>query len=206
MRGPRDFSRGIRTQFSRTEGSGAPCSGVAVSSSGGLCCPEIFSGASRFFPFGIPIGRSRAGQPFLASEVSFGEPVRAGPGCLAACRRPRRGRRRRGSGYMVYPSEPGKFFRRFGSFFQSYPQLVDNSVGFLLIGVVQNDRPVPVSWVAGSLTRLLFKQGRAPAFSAYSGCGTMLLAASRVAELSMNQAPRGSRTKKTSAPVASRAR
>jgi len=36
VRGPRDFSRGIRTQFSRTEGSGAPLRRVAVSSSGSL--------------------------------------------------------------------------------------------------------------------------------------------------------------------------
>ena len=148
-----------------------------------------------FFPFGIPIGKSRASQPFLASEVSFGEPVRAGPGCLAACRRPRRGRRRRGSGYMVYPSEPGKFFRSLRSFFQSYPQLVDNSVGFLLIGVVWDVRPAAAS-----------PRRRTDLVGAYSGRGTMLLAASSVAELSMNQAPRGSRTNKTSAPEARRAR
>jgi hypothetical protein len=43
VRGPRDFSRGIRTQFSRTEGSKCSRQRVAVSSSGCLWCPEIFS-------------------------------------------------------------------------------------------------------------------------------------------------------------------
>jgi hypothetical protein len=84
VRGPRDFSRGIRTQFSRTEGSGAPLRRVAVSSSGSLCCPEIFfRSLSIFFSFGIPIEKRTAVLLFRAPGVSFRGVRLSGTGCLA---------------------------------------------------------------------------------------------------------------------------
>ena len=111
VRGPRDFSRGIRTQFSRTEGSGAPLRRDAVSSSGSLCCPEFFFGTFRFsFRSVFRLKRESPTCSFGGPEFPPGA-VRAGPGCLAARRRPRRGRRRRGRGYMVDRLRPGKFFR-----------------------------------------------------------------------------------------------
>jgi hypothetical protein len=93
VRGPRDFSRGIRTQFSRTEGSRAPGSGVAVSSSGSLWCPENFEHRVTFLSGGF----SREKKPFFGSlwghpERSRDGSVRAGPCAgFAACRDSRRG-------------------------------------------------------------------------------------------------------------------
>jgi len=72
VRGPRDFSRGIRTQFSRTEGSRLlPAAGsrylVPVVSG----VQRFFQNLSTFFSFGIPIENQSPTSLFLEPGVSF---------------------------------------------------------------------------------------------------------------------------------------
>jgi len=113
VRGPRDFSRGIRTQFSRTEGSGSSRQRVAVSSLGCLCCPEIFEDRLTFLSAGrSPPKKSRLGHLFGSPEEASGLSVRAEPGAVT---RPAEtdaaGGRRQGGVYMAHLDGFGKFFR-----------------------------------------------------------------------------------------------
>lgn len=72
--GDHAISRGVLgLSFQGPRGAVAPGSGVAVSSSGSLCCPEIFSGAFRFsFSFGIPIEKENRRPSLRGSGVSSG--------------------------------------------------------------------------------------------------------------------------------------
>jgi hypothetical protein len=127
VRGPRDFSRGIRTQFSRTEGSGAPLRRVAVSSSGSLCCPEIFSGTFRFSFRSV--FRLKREPPFC----SFGGSGSFLPGPSELERDALRpavdravGGAVEGGAIWSIAFDQASSFDHFRSFFQSYPQVVDN--------------------------------------------------------------------------------
>jgi hypothetical protein len=116
VRGPRDFSRGIRTQFSRTEGSKAPGSGVAVSSSGSLWCPENFEDRPTFlfvgYPprkkavFGVALGAPRKVSGWVRQSWT-GRRFRGLPRQLP------QGAAVKGGVYMNQDPNPGKFFQAF---------------------------------------------------------------------------------------------
>jgi hypothetical protein len=86
VRGPRDFSRVLGLSFQGPRGAGAPCSGVAVSSSVSLCCPEIFFGTFRLSFRSV--FRLKRKSPSASWGPEFPPvPSEARAGCLAARRR-----------------------------------------------------------------------------------------------------------------------
>ena len=128
VRGPRDFSRVLGLSFQGPRGAGAPCSGVAVSSSVCFCCPEVSSKLSTSLSLGIPIDEKSPNRLFSSPGSFLPGSVRAGPGCLAARRRPLPLRAAvEGAAIWSTSSNQAIFFDAVRSIFQSYPQVVDKS-------------------------------------------------------------------------------
>jgi hypothetical protein len=128
VRGPRDFSRGIRTQFSRTEGSGCSRQRVAVSSSGCLWCPEIFQEPFDFsFRSVFRLKRSRPTGSFGALSLTSGcfRPSWTGCRCRGLPRRPPQEASVKGACIWPTSSNSASSFDPFRSIFECYPQLVD---------------------------------------------------------------------------------
>jgi hypothetical protein len=121
------FLAGIRTQFSRTEGSGAPLRRDAVSSSGSLCCPEFFFGTFRFsFRSVFRLKRESPTCSFGAPEFPPGSSELDRDALRLAVDRAVGGAVEGGAIWSI-ASDQASSFVRYRSFFQSYPQVVDNS-------------------------------------------------------------------------------
>lgn len=234
--GDHAISRGVLgLSFQGPRGAGAPCSGVAVSSSGSLCCPEFFFGASRFFSVRYSDWKEvELFSPFWLPKFPSGEPVRAGQRCLAASPSTapwEAPSRERLYGLSLRPRQVLSI--AFDRFFNLIHKLWISRGGSLLIGGTENGPGAPrislVGYFPGAAglaplraTGRRFSGTRAPSRregrDVVDEPGRLVgvrvppercnrgRQAVRAATLSMNQTPRGSRTRNTSAPEARRAR